>query len=391
MIGLFKRLIAWLLEKIAARIHEQPEGQQEGYFATGEETLQGEIRRLLLSGAQKLRYKKEIDPTEERKNFFRRCYEKLIRVKDRLLAVPRWVKLIVITTVPICCIYIIFYIFLVNPADINREDEFRFSKGKPLVRIGFVKEWPTSRVVTSLISEAIDANLNVDITTKPISQNYLPDLWQMMVTNRVDITPSIWLPNTHAAFVADAGSKISDLGIWLSGARLGLIVPEYMQINSIDELTKKNSGGIIYCIDPSSKLNYMTQRALELYGLKDFRIIAKSDKFMISRLEEAIKKHENIVVTGWTPHWIFGEWKLRILGDPLKVYGNPENIHIFATASFKNNFPDICAFLSNIHLNIQDFSDLLASSRRLNSPGAAASKWLGINRTSVLEWDKAEK
>ena len=32
MIGLFKRLIAWFLEKLANRIPEPPQAQQEGYF-----------------------------------------------------------------------------------------------------------------------------------------------------------------------------------------------------------------------------------------------------------------------------------------------------------------------------------------------------------------------
>ncbi len=391
MIGLFKRLIAWFLEKLANRIPEPPQAQQDGYFDNQkDENLQSEIKKLLLGAVESLRKTKaETDSTEKKikESLKKRILERLSTYKERIQSIPSFVKLIVLTTIPICTLYIIFYFILIQQPDTNTEDIFRFKKGKPLVRIGYVKEWPTSQVITALISEAMDNNLNVDITAKPVSQNALSDLWQMLVTNRADMTPSIWLPNTHAAFVADAGNKIVDLGAWLTGAKLGLVVPDYMKINSIDELTKENSGGIIYSIDPSSKLNHMTKRALELYGLKGFRIISKSDKYMVSRLEEALKKKENIVVTAWQPHWIFGEWKIKMLNDPLAVYGKSEDIHIFVTTEFYDTFPDICTFLTRIKLDLKEFSNIMASSRRLNSPAGAANKWLMANKNKVLEWD----
>lgn len=391
MIGLFKRLIAWFLEKLANRIPEPPQAQQEGYFDNqNNENLQSEIRRLLLSAVESLRKQPaNSEETEEKtkKTLKERLLESVTQCKERIHSIPRFVKIIVLTTIPICTLYIILYFILIQQPNTSTEDLFRFKKGKPLVRIGYVKEWPTSQVITALMSEAMDSNLNVDITSKPVSQNTLSDLWQMMVTNRTDATPSIWLPNTHAAFVADAGDKIVDLGAWLTGAKLGLVVPDYMKINSIDELTKENSGGIIYSIDPSSKLNHMTKRALELYGLKGFRIISKSDKYMVRRLEEALKKKEHIVVTAWKPHWIFGEWKIKMLDDPLVVFGKPEDIHIFVTTDFYDNFPDICTFLARIKLDLKEFSNLMASARRLNSPAGAANKWLIANKNKILKWD----
>ncbi len=31
---------------------------------------------------------------------------------------------------------------------------------------------------------------------------------------------------------------------------------------------------------------------------------------------EAIRKKQWIVVTGWSPHWMFGRWNLHYLDDP---------------------------------------------------------------------------
>lgn len=413
MIGIFKRLIAWLLEKVANKISEPPKVEQEGYFEKpSEETLQQEIKNILLNTAASLRKKKGEDTSETstedgedsiddlvggdfadkskeeevKLSFLEKMTATLKSCKDKIFEIPRWVKLVAIATLPVCIMYIIFYIFLVTPPATNSEDIFRYKKGKPLVRIGYVKEWPTSTVITSLISEAMDTNLNVDITAKGISQNTLTDLWQMMFTNRADITPSVWLPDTHAAFVLDAGDSIVDLGAWLTGARLGLVVPEYMNVNSIEDLAEYSDGGVIYGIDPDSKLHHMTERAIEIYGLANYRVIGKSDKYMVSKLEEALKNKRPIVVAAWTPHWMFGEWKVKMLSDPLEVFGRSEDIHIFASADFYNNFPDICDFLSKIKLDLKGLSDLMASARRLNSAATASNKWMLSNKEEVLKW-----
>ena len=42
---------------------------------------------------------------------------------------------------------------------------------------------------------------------------------------------------------------------------------------------------------------------------------------MTALLKKAIDKKEWIVVTGWTPHWMFDRFRLRVLEDSRNVYG----------------------------------------------------------------------
>ncbi|WP_449621232.1 glycine betaine ABC transporter substrate-binding protein [Robertmurraya sp. Marseille-Q9965] len=45
-----------------------------------------------------------------------------------------------------------------------------------------------------------------------------------------------WLPGTHAAYMEEYGDKVEDLGPNLEGAAIGLVVPAYMDVDSIEDL-----------------------------------------------------------------------------------------------------------------------------------------------------------
>ncbi|MEQ2526822.1 glycine betaine ABC transporter substrate-binding protein [Bacillaceae bacterium CLA-AA-H227] len=45
-----------------------------------------------------------------------------------------------------------------------------------------------------------------------------------------------WLPGTHASYMEEYGDKVEDLGPNLEGAAIGLVVPAYMDVDSIEDL-----------------------------------------------------------------------------------------------------------------------------------------------------------
>jgi len=49
---------------------------------------------------------------------------------------------------------------------------------------------------------------------------------------------SSWLPTTHEDYFKKLGKDVEDLGPNLTGTKLGLAVPSYMEINSIEDLKK---------------------------------------------------------------------------------------------------------------------------------------------------------
>ncbi len=74
-------------------------------------------------------------------------------------------------------------------------------------------------------------------------------------------------------------------------------------------------------IEAGAGIMSSTQKAMKAYGLNDdkWQLQTSSTAAMTSTLGKAIKNHQPIVVTGWTPHWMFTKYNLKFLKDPKNV------------------------------------------------------------------------
>ncbi|MFC4324279.1 glycine betaine ABC transporter substrate-binding protein [Litchfieldia salsa] len=61
-------------------------------------------------------------------------------------------------------------------------------------------------------------------------------MWAGVADGSGDALVGAWLPTTHADYYAEYEGKFEDLGANLSGTKLGLVVPAYMDIDSIEDL-----------------------------------------------------------------------------------------------------------------------------------------------------------
>ncbi|MDY3006083.1 glycine betaine ABC transporter substrate-binding protein [Anaerococcus porci] len=61
-------------------------------------------------------------------------------------------------------------------------------------------------------------------------------LFAAIAYGSADVTPSAWLPQTHKNYMDKYGDLIDDLGSNLVNARIGFVVPAYIDIDSIEEL-----------------------------------------------------------------------------------------------------------------------------------------------------------
>lgn len=96
--------------------------------------------------------------------------------------------------------------------------------------------WDTERASAHVMSLVLENHgFNVNVTSVDPSV-----LFQALAQGEADATVTPWLPTTHGAFIEEYGEDIVDLGPNLPGAVSGLVVPSYMDIDSIEDIPANN-------------------------------------------------------------------------------------------------------------------------------------------------------
>ena len=206
----------------------------------------------------------------------------------------------------------------------------------------------------------------------------------------LDLYLDVWLPSTHQTYWDKYKTELDDYGVWYtSEAKSGLVVPKYVDINSIEELNanKAKFDSKITGINPGAGLMEATNQALKDYSL-DLELVQSSEAAMMTALDKAYREKKSIVITGWSPHWMFSKYDLKYLEDSKKSFGEPEQIHTVANKEFTKKNPEVVKMLKAFKLDEQQMGDLESLINEGMEPEAAAKKWIKDNRALADSWIK---
>ena len=148
----------------------------------------------------------------------------------------------------------------------------------------------------------------------------LAPIFVSMARKKSDVFLDAWLPITMKDYMDQYGDSIEFLGEVYEEARIGLVVPEYVTIQSISELAdhKDRFSSEIVGIDAGAGIMKTTDKAITAYGLDGYTLMTSSSSTMLASLKKAMDKGEWVVITGWTPHWMFDQFDLKFLDDRRK-------------------------------------------------------------------------
>ena len=139
-------------------------------------------------------------------------------------------------------------------------------------------------------------------------------------------------------------------------------------------------------IDPGAGLMKATEKAIQEYELKDWELVEGSSAAMTAALTQAYKDQKPIIVTGWTPHWMFSKFDMKYLEDPKGVYGADEQIHTIVRKGLKEEQPSAYAFLDKFHWSPADMEKVMLAITDGQKPEEAAAAWVKENEAMVNEW-----
>ncbi|MBB6675478.1 glycine betaine ABC transporter substrate-binding protein [Cohnella nanjingensis] len=139
-------------------------------------------------------------------------------------------------------------------------------------------------------------------------------------------------------------------------------------------------------IDPGSGLMKAAAQAIKDYDLAGWTLVEGSGTAMTAALDKAYRSKEPIIVTGWTPHWMFIKYDLKYLDDPRGSFGGSEEIHTIARKGLQADLPSAYAFLDRFAWQASDMEEVMNKIADGAQPKDAADAWVQEHADLVAKW-----
>lgn len=249
------------------------------------------------------------------------------------------------------------------------------------VELAYV-EWDSEVASTNVIGKVLE-DQGYDVTLTPLDNAVM---WEAVANGEADGMVAAWLPATHKGQYEEYGDQVVELGTNLEGAKIGLVVPEYMDVNSIAELDQE-ADKTITGIEPGAGVVASAEQALEDYdNLEGWEVQTSSSGAMATELGNAIENEEDVIVTGWTPHWKFQAYDLKYLEDPEGSFGEAETIDTMVREGLEEELPNAYKILDQFNWTTDDMESVMLDIYNGASPEEAAATWVEDNQDKVDEW-----
>jgi glycine betaine/proline transport system substrate-binding protein len=290
-----------------------------------------------------------------------------------------------------------FYTFFILPififsATISCESEKAETSEnyRPEINIAYAN-WAEGVAISNLAVVILEDELGYKVVSKmaPVSE-----VFELVGSGEYDVFADAWLPTTHGLYMEKHQDNIEQVSRVYQNAQTGLVVPDYVDAQSIIDLQNKagDFNNQIIGIEPTAGIMQSTRNAIDQYELTDLTLIESSGLIMADSLKSAIMRREPIVLTGWVPHWIWAEFNIRFLEDPRQAFGDEENIYVVGNRQFLEEESNAIEFLSRLSLNRVQLSGLMSDIRTSEKlPSAVAREWVKENPSLVNDWVRGLK
>lgn len=139
-------------------------------------------------------------------------------------------------------------------------------------------------------------------------------------------------------------------------------------------------------IEPGAGMSDPSNQTLEEYdNLEGWELQESSTAGMLGQLDEAISNEEPIVVTGWKPHYKFEKYDLKVLDDPLNVYGGAEGINTLTRTDLEEDKPEAYKVLDRFKWEPEDMQWVMLEGLERDFE-EVTKEWIKDNRGRVDDW-----
>ncbi|WP_035571729.1 glycine betaine ABC transporter substrate-binding protein [Halonatronum saccharophilum] len=268
---------------------------------------------------------------------------------------------------------------LSSPQQANNQGE---NKGE--VKLGYV-QWASAEASIHIVQEVIERmGYDVQVSSLETGAKY-----QSTAQGQLDAFVSSWLPDTDKFYWEQFEDRLVELNDNYESAEIGLVVPSYVDIDSIKEMKdyEDKFDGRIVGIDPgAAQMILIEEDVMPNYDLEDWGLQASSGPAMTAELARAIDNEEWIAVTGWKPHWKWSKWDLKFLEDPDLTMGTGEYIKSMGRPDIREDLPEVAGFLENYQVTTEELGSVMLMIQDGMDPEEAAKEFVDNNLDLVRNW-----
>jgi len=276
----------------------------------------------------------------------------------------------------LACLMITLAILVAGCASEGEESAVEESTAEP-VKIGVV-QWDDSRATGSVFTQILDeGGYEYEIVSADLG-----GLYQATSQGDVDVLIQAWLPGTQGPYWEEYGDDLVQAQVIASGARCGLVVPEYVPIDTIEELNDNADkfDNKISGIEPGAGIMQNTESCMVDYDLGNFELYSSSTVGMTADLQDKIDNEEWVVATLWRPHWSFARIEgLKFLEDSQGSYGDSDNLVILTRTGFEEDNPEFNQLIQNFEMDLSDVESIMIGIDSGKTAEEAAADWLAEN------------
>lgn len=229
------------------------------------------------------------------------------------------------------------------------------------------------------------------LKTKKVS---LAPIFTSVAHGDLDGYLDVWLPTTHGAYIKKTKGKLKLLKPgWNKEAKLGLAVPDYVDVRTLSDLRShadKFDGKIIGIESGAGEMGVLDKTVMPHYNLdKKYNLKSSSTSAMLSILKRDMTEKKPVVVALWKPHWAWSKFNVRFLDDPKHAWPAPEHVHIALSKKFAKAHPKVTGWFKNTKLSAKQWDSLmleLEKHKRHSDKGVRAWLKKSANRDAVADW-----
>lgn len=210
----------------------------------------------------------------------------------------------------------------------------------------------------------------------------------------IDAYLNAWLPATHETVIEENRDDIvilDDEGAYFEDNRQALVVPDFVEEETISDLVENADAydNRIVGLEAGSGNMELLPGVLETYGAEDdFEIVDGSTPAALAELENAVADEEPVVISLWTPHWVYADLDVRPLEDDQQGWPEPDGSFVVTSESFPEEHEEVAEWMTGATLTDEQYSSLMLEVDEADSEREGAEAWLedSDHRDVVEAW-----